>query len=143
MRRIELRLALDVGSTTVKAVAVEPGENRILWKHCERHATRPLEKVLEFLQRLEQDFPEIPPEHIRVSATGSGGQFLVDLLGAKFVQEVTAVCAAVERPAWTSHPSGRSRRRVSIIARARFRSVPTGRVRASKRGRSGREPPAA
>jgi predicted CoA-substrate-specific enzyme activase len=97
MRTITLNIGIDVGSTTVKAVVTRPGTGEILWQDCQRHETRQLEKVLEFLKRIESDFPDVPGHQIAVSATGSGGRALQHLIGAKFVQEVSAVCAAVEK----------------------------------------------
>ncbi len=91
----ELLVGLDVGSTTVKAVVVDPGTLEILWKDYERHETRQPEKVLAFLERIEAHFGR-PPESFRVFITGSGGGVLADVIGAKFVQEVNAVSLAVE-----------------------------------------------
>ena len=91
----DLLVGLDVGSTTVKAVVVDPASFAILWKDYQRHETRQPEKVLEFLERIEAAFGG-PPERFRVFITGSGGNALADLIGAKFVQEVNAVSLAVE-----------------------------------------------
>ena len=44
-------VGMDVGSTTVKAVAVEDG--RVVWQDYQRHNTRQAEKVVEFLGRME------------------------------------------------------------------------------------------
>ena len=90
-----LLIGLDVGSTTVKAVVMDPETNEVLWKDYERHQTRQPEKVLEFFQRIEEAFP-LPHEKLRVFITGSGGGMLKDYIGAKFVQEVNAVSLAVE-----------------------------------------------
>jgi len=97
MRTITLNLGIDVGSTTVKAIVTRPGSEEILWQDCQRHETRQLEKVLEFLKRIETAFPGVSDHEIAVSATGSGARPLQNLIGAKFVQEVSAVCAAVEK----------------------------------------------
>ena len=74
---------------------MRPDDGAILWKDYERHETRQPEKVLDFLQRIETEFP-IPNECFRVFVTGSGGATLADYIGAKFVQEVNAVSLAVE-----------------------------------------------
>jgi activator of 2-hydroxyglutaryl-CoA dehydratase len=58
--------------------------------------TKQPEKTLEFLVRLEADLG-IRRETCRVFITGSGGSALATLVGAKFVQEVTAVSLAVEK----------------------------------------------
>jgi activator of 2-hydroxyglutaryl-CoA dehydratase/predicted nucleotide-binding protein (sugar kinase/HSP70/actin superfamily) len=96
MNEITLKLGLDVGSTTVKAVVTDAASGKLLWQDCQRHETRQLEKVLEFLKRIEDDFPDVADEQITVAATGSGARALEGLVGARFVQEVNAVSVAVE-----------------------------------------------
>jgi predicted CoA-substrate-specific enzyme activase len=92
----KLYIGLDVGSTTVKAVVVDPAKDEILWQDYQRHETKQPEKVLEFLKRIEDQFP-IPYSAIRIFITGSGGGGVARLIGAKFVQEVNAVSLAVEK----------------------------------------------
>ena len=92
----QLLVGVDVGSTTVKAVAVEAATDAIVWSDYQRHETKQPEKTLEFFSRLEGDL-HIAPENCRVFITGSGGSNLAPLVGAKFVQEVTAVSLAVEK----------------------------------------------
>ncbi|MBO0721784.1 MAG: CoA activase, partial [Blastocatellia bacterium] len=92
----KLYIGLDVGSTTVKAVVVDPVKDEILWQDYQRHETKQPEKVLEFLGRIENEFP-IAAENFRIFVTGSGGGGLARLIGAKFVQEVNAVSLAVEK----------------------------------------------
>ena len=91
-----LYIGLDVGSTTVKAVVVDPTTDEILWQDYQRHETKQPEKCLEFLTMIETDFP-IPHDEIRVFITGSGGSGIAPRIGAKFVQEVNAVSLAVEK----------------------------------------------
>jgi len=93
---IRYRVGLDVGSTTVKAVVVEAGTERILWQEYQRHDTRQPEKLLEFLRRMEAEVG-IAADNCRMFITGSGGNSLSNLIGAKFVQEVNAVSLAVEK----------------------------------------------
>ncbi|MEX2223449.1 MAG: BadF/BadG/BcrA/BcrD ATPase family protein [Candidatus Rokuibacteriota bacterium] len=85
---------MDVGSTTVKAVAVEDG--RVVWQDYQRHNTRQAEKVLEFLGRME-DEAQVAAGRARVFFTGSGAGLLGPLVGAKMIQEVVAVAACVEQ----------------------------------------------
>ena len=87
-------VGMDVGSTTVKAVAVEDG--RVVWQDYQRHNTRQAEKVLEFLGRME-DEAQVTPGRDRVFFTGSGAGLLGPLAGAKMIQEVVAVAACVEK----------------------------------------------
>jgi predicted CoA-substrate-specific enzyme activase len=89
-----LTIGLDVGSTTVKAVLVEAGTVR--WQHYARHNTKQAEMVLEFLARMESECG-LTPARDRVFITGSGAGLLAPLIGAKAVQEVVAVSAAVEK----------------------------------------------
>ena len=91
-----LVLGVDVGSTTVKAVAVDPRTRKILWCDYQRHETRQAEKVLELLVAIGDAFQEVPLDRIRVFITGSGAGPLRGPLGAKFVQEVNAVTMAVD-----------------------------------------------
>jgi predicted CoA-substrate-specific enzyme activase len=87
-------IGMDVGSTTVKAVAVQDG--RVVWQDYQRHNTRQAEKVLEFLGRMEEE-AQVVAGRDRVFFTGSGAGLLGPLVGAKMIQEVVAVAACVER----------------------------------------------
>ena len=89
-----LTIGLDVGSTTVKASVMENGAVR--WQHYMRHNTKQAEMVLEFLARIETECG-LTTERDRVYITGSGAGLLAPLIGAKMVQEVVAVSAAVEK----------------------------------------------
>ena len=96
-----LTLGLDVGSTTCKYVLIDE-EGNILDKSYERHNTKQAEKVLEFLERLEERFG-LTPGRDRIYMTGSGAGLISEFIGARFVQEVVAVATAVE----TLHPEVR------------------------------------
>ena len=89
-------VGLDVGSTTVKAVVVEAATDKTLWQDYQRHETKQPEKTLEFLKRMEAEVG-INRHNTRMFLTGSGGTAIADQIGAKFVQEVTAVSLAVEK----------------------------------------------
>ena len=99
-RREPVFIGVDVGSTTVKAVVVDPKTSEIIWSDYQRHQTKQPEMVLSFLERIAADFPNLTTSQTRVFITGSGGGPLGDHMGAKFVQEVNAVTLAVE----TIHP---------------------------------------
>jgi predicted CoA-substrate-specific enzyme activase len=90
-------IGMDVGSTTVKAVVVEAGTDKILWRDYQRHDTKQPEKVLEFLKRFEEELDGFHHQQSRIFITGSGGAGMTKFLGAKFVQEVNAVSLAVEK----------------------------------------------
>lgn len=87
-------VGVDVGSTTVKAVLVEDGQ--ILWQDYQRHNTKQAERVLQFLTRMEAECG-LTPEHDKIFFTGSGAGLIAPLVGGKFIQEVVAVAASVEK----------------------------------------------
>src|SRR3989442_12323070 len=99
----QLLVGIDVGSTTVKAVAVDAATDSIVWSDYQRHETKQPEKTLEFLGRLEAELG-ICADNCRAFITGSGGSTMAPLIGAKFVQEVTAVSLAVEKLHPQVHP---------------------------------------
>src|SRR5262249_42333869 len=87
-------VGMDVGSTTVKAVAMQDG--RVLWRDYRRHGTKQAEMVLEFLARMETECG-YAPGHDRLFFTGSGAGLIAPLVGGRLIQEVVAVAAAVEK----------------------------------------------
>ena len=86
---------MDVGSTTCK-YTLSTSKGEVLTQAYERHNTKQAEKVLEFLGRLEKDHG-LEPKRDRVFFTGSGAGLIAPAVGAKVVQEVVAVAAAVEK----------------------------------------------
>jgi len=95
----KLVIGMDVGSTTVKAVVMDPDSKAILWSDYQRHLTKQPEKVMELLAAIQAAFPQRPFEKAgtwRMFLTGSGSGPLVKPTGGKFVQEVNAVSLAVE-----------------------------------------------
>src|SRR3978361_954267 len=90
-------IGIDVGSTTVKAVVVDPITHEILWADYQRHQTKQAEKVHELLVAIGNSFPNLPPGRLRSFITGSGAAPLSAPIGSKFAQEVNAVTLAVER----------------------------------------------
>ena len=89
-------LGVDVGSTTVKTVVVDRGTGELVASSYERHGARPVETTLAAVDRAERRFG-LAAGTCQAFVTGSGGQPVAGALGARFVQEVTAVAAAVER----------------------------------------------
>jgi predicted CoA-substrate-specific enzyme activase len=94
--RNKLAIGMDVGSTTVKAVVVDPTTKAILWSDYQRHHTKQPEYVLSMLQTILGAFPDHPSDGWRMFLTGSGAAPLCGPTGGKFVQEVNAVTLAVE-----------------------------------------------
>ncbi|MGE3673642.1 MAG: BadF/BadG/BcrA/BcrD ATPase family protein, partial [Polyangiaceae bacterium] len=97
MQARELVIGMDVGSTTVKAVVIDPTSEEILWSDYQRHHTKQPEKVLELLEAILAAFPDHPSDGWRMFCTGSGSSPIAAPTGAKFVQEVNAVTLAVEK----------------------------------------------
>src|ERR1700757_4739076 len=94
--KTQFLVGLDVGSTTVKATVMDAANDRILWQDYQRHETKQPEKSLEFLRRMEAEVG-INRHNTRMFMTGSGGGGIAEQIGAKFVQEVTAVSLAAEK----------------------------------------------
>ncbi len=92
-----LFVGIDVGSTTVKCVVVDPATLEIVWSRYERHETRQAEKLAEMLGAIESAFPHVRPGDIRTFITGSGAGPLAEHIGSRFVQEVNAVTIATDR----------------------------------------------
>ena len=64
-----LLIGIDVGSTTVKAVAVDGATRQIVWSDYQRHETRQAEKVVELVEALEEALPDFSREDTRVFLT--------------------------------------------------------------------------
>src|SRR4029077_16390472 len=96
MPQAKYTVGLDVGSTTGKAIVTDSATDQMIWSDYQRHETKQPEKVLEFLNRMQAE-TGIAPNKYRIFITGSGGSNIAPLVGAKFVQEVTAVSLAVEK----------------------------------------------
>jgi predicted CoA-substrate-specific enzyme activase len=96
-------VGIDVGSTTVKTIVRAADTGEILLQDYRRHESCQAETVLMALLQAKRELC-ISDECTRLFMTGSGGQQLAHLLGARFVQEVAAVSLAVEN----SYPDVRS-----------------------------------
>ncbi|MCL2449711.1 MAG: acyl-CoA dehydratase activase-related protein [Polyangiaceae bacterium] len=92
----QLAIGMDVGSTTVKAVVLDPVTKAILWSDYQRHHTKQPEYVLSMIETILAAFPGRAPSAFRIFLTGSGSSPLCAPTGGKFVQEVNAVTLAVE-----------------------------------------------
>jgi len=90
---MDLRLGIDVGSTTVKLVLMDEND-KIVYSKYERHMSNVFEKAGELLEELRKEKGDIS---VKAVITGSGGLSLADLFGIKFEQEVVACSNAVEK----------------------------------------------
>ncbi|NLY87278.1 MAG: 2-hydroxyglutaryl-CoA dehydratase [Clostridiales bacterium] len=88
---MQLRLGIDVGSTTVKLIIINQN-NEIIYSRYERHMSSVFEKVGELLQDLENQMGDLS---LKAVITGSGGMSLANLFDIKFEQEVIACSNAV------------------------------------------------
>ena len=96
-------LGIDVGSTTIKAVAVDLRTDDIVWRDYQRHESRPGRAAARDADP-DRDGDRRRPRRCRAFMTGSSGAAYADLVGAHYVQEVAAVALAVER----RHPDART-----------------------------------
>jgi len=87
-----LRLGIDVGSTTVK-LAILDENNNLIYKRYSRHLSNIFEKVGELLKEAAEEFGDKP---VSITITGSGGLALAEILGLPFVQEVISCSKAIE-----------------------------------------------
>ncbi len=85
-------LGIDVGSTTVKTVVINE-QNEILSRCYQRHMSRVRETVMEQLQDLRRQFPDVL---FKICITGSAGLGLAQSAEIPFVQEVHAAFLAVK-----------------------------------------------
>ena len=85
-------LGIDVGSTTVKTVVINE-QNEILSRCYQRHMSRVRETVMEQLQNLRKEFPDVL---FKICITGSAGLGLAQSAEIPFVQEVHAAFLAVK-----------------------------------------------
>ena len=88
-----MKLGIDIGSTTVKAVVMDDSD-QIIYKRYERHMSGVFEKTAEILKDIMDQLGDGP---YRVVITGSGGLALADCLKLPFEQEVVTCSLAVKR----------------------------------------------
>ncbi|MCC8047059.1 MAG: acyl-CoA dehydratase activase, partial [Clostridiales bacterium] len=88
----ELRIGIDVGSTTVKVVITDAGTQEMLYARYVRHNARQKETVGNLLAEAEEKYPD---QRFRAAVCGSGGRTIAQKLGVHYIQEVVANSAAV------------------------------------------------
>jgi predicted CoA-substrate-specific enzyme activase len=87
-----LRLGLDIGSTTVKAVILR--DQQIIFTDYRRHNADVRGELRKLLGEIATSYPD---STFHCAVTGSGGVQVAELMGVGFVQEVIASTEAVER----------------------------------------------
>ncbi|MDR2153140.1 MAG: 2-hydroxyacyl-CoA dehydratase, partial [Helicobacteraceae bacterium] len=90
------RVGIDVGSTTVKTVALD-FRDAIAFKSYSRHYSEARLATIRSIEELYQSGALPPNAKIAATITGSGGMGIAELLGFEFVQEVIACAEAIER----------------------------------------------
>ena len=87
------RLGFDIGSTTIKAVVLDPEDN-IIFSSYQRHNSDIRGGIEMILGEINAEFPE---QLFKISLTGSGGLMVAQILDVPFVQEVIAETEVIER----------------------------------------------
>ena len=87
------RIGLDIGSTTVKIVNIDPS-GEITYHRYERHHAAVREKTAQMLKDALKELGDI---NVVVTISGSAGLGIAEDLGLPFVQEVFATKAACEK----------------------------------------------
>jgi predicted CoA-substrate-specific enzyme activase len=88
-------IGIDIGSTTVKVVALDEQEN-LLFKSYTRHFSEVRETAAQSVRTLAESGILPPAAKVSVVLTGSGGVSVAEILGYSFVQEVIACAKAIE-----------------------------------------------
>ena len=88
---MNLRVGIDIGSTTVKVVVLDE-KNKLLFRSYERHFSKTRERACETLRNAAH---LLKGQDIRLTITGSAGLGVANAAGIDFVQEVYATAAAV------------------------------------------------
>ena len=89
-----MRIGMDVGSTTLKCVAID-NNNKIVYKSYERHYSKIAEKSAAMLSEIVKENPEFSKASLTVS--GSAGMGFANALGLEFIQEVYASRISVSK----------------------------------------------
>ncbi|MFR9296692.1 MAG: BadF/BadG/BcrA/BcrD ATPase family protein, partial [Aedoeadaptatus pacaensis] len=87
-----LHMGLDVGSTTVKLVALND-KKEILYSTYRRHFSDMKKTVADILTTVYHKFSD---DETTINVTGSGGIAVAEFLKVPFIQEVVAGTAAIE-----------------------------------------------
>ncbi len=86
-------VGIDIGSTTVKVIALEADTRKPVFDRYARHNARQAEILRSMLVELRASFPE---GQFRAAVCGSGGKRIATRIGAHFIQEVVANSIAIQ-----------------------------------------------
>ncbi|GHV80106.1 hypothetical protein AGMMS49944_18970 [Spirochaetia bacterium] len=87
-----LHLGIDVGSTTVKVVVMEPDTKELIASKYTRHNAYQAETVRTLLQEI---FSQFSNTEFKAAICGSGGRTIAEMLDVPYIQEVVANSIAV------------------------------------------------
>ncbi|WP_313758282.1 BadF/BadG/BcrA/BcrD ATPase family protein, partial [Tissierella sp.] len=90
--RYELRIGIDVGSTTLKCIVLDEDDN-IVFSSYERHYSQIIKKTKELLEKFMEKYSY--DEYVNLAISGSAGMGLADRCKIPFIQEVYATRVAV------------------------------------------------
>ena len=89
-----MRIGIDVGSTTIKCVALtEQGE--MVYSSYERHFSQIIDKTRALLAAVSQKLP--PDEPVKMAISGSAGMGMAEAMDIPFVQEVFSTRTAIQK----------------------------------------------
>lgn len=93
-----LRIGLDIGSTTVKAVVLDDSLDEPLFADYRRHHANVRATMEGLLEDVRARLAELgrADEPVHLAITGSGGLALADAVHVPFVQEVIAETRAID-----------------------------------------------
>ena len=86
-----IHVGIDVGSTTVKVVALSP-YLKLLFGRYQRHMSNIRSATISLLKELQKDYSGY---RITASISGSGGMGLAKMMGLPFCQEILAETNAI------------------------------------------------
>lgn len=89
-----MRIGLDVGSTTIKCVALDD-QDQIVFESYERHYSQITQKMAEILERIRTEV--VHSDTAEVSVSGSAGMGIAQACHLPFVQEVYATRIATNK----------------------------------------------
>ena len=90
----DIRVGIDVGSTTVKLVITDINTDDVVYSKYVRHNARQIDTARNLLSEVKE---LLSGENFKAAVCGSGGKPVSRALGIHYIQEVVANAAAVQR----------------------------------------------
>lgn len=94
-----LHVGIDVGTATVKVIALDGHSNKTLYAIYRRHYAHQSARLAPILDEIASTFPRT---RIRMAVTGANGKSIADILGVPYVPETIANPIAVQAAAPTA-----------------------------------------